>query len=67
MITILVNGNTVELSTPATGAALLSQLNLADAPLVVEHNGSALTKSAFSSAELQAGDVVELVSIVGGG
>jgi len=53
------NGNTVR--------QLLEQLQLADRPVAVEQNGRIVSHSIFDQAELTEGDVLEVVTLVGGG
>jgi len=53
------NGNTVR--------QLLEQLHLADRPVAVERNGHIVSHSTFDQVELTEGDVLEMVTLVGGG
>ena len=56
---IFTGGNTVR--------QLLAQLQLADRPVAVERNGKIVSYSTFDQAELTDGDVLEVVTLVGGG
>jgi len=56
---IFLSGNTVR--------QLLEQLQLADRPVAVERNGSIVSHSIFDQTELNEGDILEIVTLVGGG
>ncbi len=65
---ITLNGNNHELPGDSTTVArLLEQLELADAPAAVEVNKQVVPKAQHGEHVLQAGDVVEIVTLVGGG
>lgn len=64
---ITLNGATYELAEPCSVSRLLELLNMNGAPVVVEHNGSALLPQDFSQVTVSPGDRVEVVSIVAGG
>ena len=53
------NGNTLR--------QLLEQLQLADRPVAVERNGQIVSHSTFDQTELTEEDVLEMVTLVGGG
>jgi len=53
------NGNTVR--------QLLEQLQIADRPVAVERNGQIVSYSTFDQTVLNDGDVLEVVTLVGGG
>ncbi len=64
---LTVNGEPRE-SPEGTGLLdLLEQLGLQVGSVVVEHNGTALLRSEVLAAQLQDGDVLELVRAVAGG
>jgi sulfur carrier protein len=67
MLTLTVNGKQCRLPAPLSGAALLAELDINASTLVVELNGSIVRREDFLALELQDGDVLELVTIVGGG
>lgn len=68
MIALTVNGAPRELERNSTVAGLLGSLAIDPRLVVVEHNRTILRdKAAYSSQELQDGDVVEIVHFVGGG
>lgn len=50
-----------------TIAQLLEQLGLAEAPAAVEVNRQVIAKARHAEHTLKAGDVVEIVTLVGGG
>lgn len=50
-----------------TVGSLIEQLGLADRPVVVEHNRTALLPREHGHTPLKHGDVVELVQITAGG
>ncbi len=64
---LLINGATRELPEGLDGAALLKLLGLPGATLVAELNQQVLSSAAFQATELHDGDVLELVTVVGGG
>lgn len=64
---VRVNGESVELPPGATVAALLSRLKLDATPCAVEVNQTLVPKGVHPQSELKDGDVVEIVTLVGGG
>lgn len=66
-MTITVNGDNLELPTGATVSALLETLKLSGSPCAVEVNEALVPKAKHANRELAAGDVVEIVTLVGGG
>jgi sulfur carrier protein len=67
MITLRINGKTVQLERPTGLLAYLDQLGVNPRAVAVEHNGTILERSAYESVTLQGGDAVEIVRMVGGG
>ncbi len=67
MISLQVNGKSVELERPTGLLAYLDQLGVNPRAVAVEHNGAIIERSAFASVTLQEGDTVEIVRMVGGG
>lgn len=67
MITLQVNGKTVELDRPTPLLDYLGRLGVDPRAVAVEHNGEILERSAFASVTLAEGDRVEIVRMVGGG
>jgi thiamine biosynthesis protein ThiS len=64
---ITLNGNPHAFSPGSTIFTLLQSLNLAEVPVLVEHNATALFPREFSSTVLAADDRVEIIRIVAGG
>ena len=64
---ITVNGETVNLSAATTAAAFLEAKSYNIARIAVELNGDILPKARYASVTLAEGDVMEIVSFVGGG
>lgn len=67
MIELTVNGKSRSLEGPKTLGAYLEQLGIDPAIVAVEHNGEILRRERFAETELGAGDVLEIVRMVGGG
>ena len=67
MISLRVNGKTVELDDPTPLLAYLERLGLDPRAVAVEHNGAILERAAYERATLRDGDRVEIVRMVGGG
>ena len=64
---IIVNGEPRCVVETATISALVHELNLIPATLLIEHNGSALHRDEWSSRALHDGDKVEFIRVVAGG
>jgi thiamine biosynthesis protein ThiS len=64
---ILANGQSIETKLPCTLEQFLLVRNLPPRSVVVEHNGEAVSPSAFSTRQLKDGDRLEIVRIVAGG
>ena len=64
---LTVNGEGIIFSNGNTVRQLLEQLQLADRPVAVERNGHIVSYSTFDQTELNEGDVLEIVTLVGGG
>ncbi len=64
--TIQINGKSHD-TQAATVVALLAQLQLAGKPVAVERNGEVLPRRLHGETPVVAGDVFELVTLVGGG
>jgi len=62
-----VNGKRVELEAPTGLLDYLARLGVDPRTVAVEHNGEILQREDFARAILKAGDVVEIVRMVGGG
>lgn len=66
-ITIQVNGEDRICSSQTQLPQLLEQLNLNPRLVAVEYNGEILHRQFWSETQLQEGDTLEVVTIVGGG
>jgi thiamine biosynthesis protein ThiS len=67
MIGVQVNGRQVELDAPTPLVEYLERLGVDPRAVAVEHNGTILERADYATAVLRAGDVVEIVRMVGGG
>ena len=67
MIQLRVNGKEVELDGPTALLAYLARLEVNPRAVAVELNGAILQRDDFAHTVLGAGDVVEIVRMVGGG
>lgn len=67
MIICSINGDKRELSETCTVECLLRDMNLLGRKLAVEKNGEIITKSRHAKETICNGDVVEIVTAVGGG
>jgi thiamine biosynthesis protein ThiS len=67
MMKLKVNGEMRELADHATVSQLLEQLGLAGTPTAVEVNREVVPKRRHDETTLNDGDVVEVVTLVGGG
>ena len=66
-IALQVNGETRNCSTETALPELLKQLGLNPRLVAVEYNGEILHKQFWQTTQMQAGDILEIVTIVGGG
>ena len=64
---VTVNGSQMDLQEGLAVSGLLSELGLSDRRVAVELNRAILCKDGYCSAALKDGDVVEVISFVGGG
>jgi sulfur carrier protein len=67
MISLFINGQSVELSQPVTIATLLESRGLTGKRVAMERNGEIVPKSLHGIVAVQAGDHIEIVAAVGGG
>jgi thiamine biosynthesis protein ThiS len=67
MITLQINGRRVELDQPTGLLAYLETLGVSARAVAVEHNGVIVERSRYAEAQLNDGDVLEIVRMVGGG
>lgn len=66
-MTITLNGKQLDIKDGATGADLLAQAGIPSSTTVAELNGEIVPREQFVNRHFREGDVVELVTIVGGG
>ena len=66
-MTIILNGDPVDVTGPLTLAALLVQLSVDPRRVAVEHNLNVVKKADYETTEIKDGDQVEIVNFVGGG
>jgi len=64
---ITVNGQVMDFDGMLRGADLLSKLRIAPSTVVAEHNGEIVRREEFLELALADGDILELVTVVGGG
>ena len=66
-MTIVLNGDRVDVAAPLTVAALLVQLGVDPRRVAVEHNLTVIKNAHYDTTEIRDGDQVEIVNFVGGG
>jgi sulfur carrier protein len=66
-ITIQVNGESHTCIAPTALPELLTQLKLNPRLIAVEYNGEILHRQYWTETQMQSGDRLEIVTIVGGG
>lgn len=64
---IVVNGESMEINDQVNVQGLLQQLDLGDRPCAVEVNQAVVPRRTHSGCTLADGDVIEIVTLVGGG
>ena len=64
---IILNGEPRSVVETTTISALVRELNLIPATLLIEHNGLALHREQWNSRALRDGDKVEFIRVVAGG
>ena len=67
MMKIILNGEPRSVAEPSTISALVRELNLIPATLLIEHNGLALHREEWNSRALREGDKIEFIRVVAGG
>ena len=67
MIEIVLNGRTRQVETGMTLQLLLARLELPPGRVAVERNQSVVPRSRYASEPVEAGDRLEVVTLVGGG
>jgi thiamine biosynthesis protein ThiS len=66
-VTIILNGDPVDVGGPMTLTALLSQLGVDARRVAVEHNLNVVKRANYDTTEINEGDQLEIVNFVGGG
>jgi thiamine biosynthesis protein ThiS len=66
-MTIILNGDAVEVAGPLTVTSLLAHLGVDPRRVAVEHNLDVIKKADYDTAEIRDGDQIEIVNFVGGG
>jgi thiazole synthase len=66
-VTIILNGDPVEVGGPLTLSGLLLQLGVDARRVAVEHNLNVIKRPKYDTTQIQEGDQVEIVNFVGGG
>jgi thiamine biosynthesis protein ThiS len=66
-IELTVNGKPRSVEQPSTLLAYLESLGINPAIVAVEHNGEIVRRERYAETPLSAGDVLEIVRMVGGG
>lgn len=67
MIALRINGKQVDLEQPTPLLDYLATLGVDPCAIAVEHNGEIVQRDRYAGVVLRAGDVVEIVRMVGGG
>jgi thiamine biosynthesis protein ThiS len=67
MIELQINGKPVQLDNATPLLTYLQTLGVSANSVAIEHNGVIIGREAYASTSLSAGDVVEIVRMVGGG
>ena len=66
-MTIILNGDRVDVTGPLTLSALLVQLGVDARRVAVEHNLNVVKRANYDTTQIQDGDQIEIVNFVGGG
>jgi thiamine biosynthesis protein ThiS len=66
-MTIILNGDRVDVAGPLTISALLVQLGVDPRRVAVEHNLNVIKRTNYDSIEIRDEDHIEIVNFVGGG
>jgi len=67
VISLQINGKRVELDGPTPLLSYLERIGVDPRSVAVEHNGEIVERAGYGAVTLEAGDVVEVVRMVGGG
>ena len=66
-MTIILNGDPVEVAGPLTVSALLAHVGVDPRRVAVEHNLNVIKRANYDTTQVNEGDQVEIVNFVGGG
>ena len=66
-MTIILNGDPIDVAGPLTVSALLDQLGVDSRRVAIEHNLNVIKRASYDSTQIQEGDQIEIVNFVGGG
>jgi thiamine biosynthesis protein ThiS len=66
-MTIVLNGDPVDVAGPLTLTALLAQLGVDPRRVAVEHNLTVIKRAHYDTTQVEDGDHIEIVNFVGGG
>ena len=66
-MTIILNGDPIDVAGPLTLSALLVQLGVDARRVAVERNLDVVKRASYDTTEIQEGDEIEIVNFVGGG
>ena len=64
---ILINGETRQFEESKTITSLVADLGLEPKMVLIEHNGTALHRSEWSTCLLSEGDLIEILQVAAGG
>jgi thiamine biosynthesis protein ThiS len=67
VITVTINGELRQFTSPHTIAALIDEMGLTGKRIALERNGDIVPRSTFPTQQLSDGDRLEIVVAVGGG
>jgi len=67
VITISINGNTLQFETNISVTMLIEHMRLGNKRIAIERNGEIIPRSQFDAQKLSDGDKLEIVVAVGGG
>ena len=67
MITLQINGKSVELDRATSLLAYLERLGVNPRAVAIEYNGTVIERAGYEGVTLEEGDTVEIVRMVGGG
>ena len=66
-MTIVLNGDPVDVSGPLTVSSLLAHLGVDPRRVAVEHNLNVIKRANYDTTQINEGDQIEIVNFVGGG